>query len=491
MSAALELEPTPAIPRCINRRVDYLTIAYQVQMTDAVRDLVRQRSQAAGELGGGAAELELEGFTASLKRPRTRGAEKWPIENGDMRGMIEFHASGGWNLEVTVRAPYLATHRLEQCVELAQGVAEAFGEVKAIRLRRFDLCADFDGFPLCRDDAEGFLIPRRGKLCDFRPENDVEDRELAQPERRTYQDAAARITGFTICPKGDVQGRIYDKSAELCLAGREEKRELEAATWKRNGWDGSAQVSRVEFQLRGTALDEMKLRDPRELPKALDSVWAYLTSRVVERGLTWLRLCAPETATRRARCDLDERWTAVQRVVFVHESTPVRRLRKRGGATWAQTLGSMLSAMASQSALGRVDIDHFRKACGELPKTKQGNYASAWGLQLLLDLHVTAAMHAHSAFFGAANRVSELELDPEKPTEMQTPRDAALELGERINAVWARFRSSDDGDELPDRWELEVSPEGVWTIRLVASTGRVPDIPDRYDKAERDALHDA
>lgn len=482
-----ESEPEAPPAQCIGKRVDALTIAYRVEMTDETRDAIRRRS---ATVDAGSAELAIGQLVCALKRPRTRGAEKWPIENGDLRGLIEFHATAGWNVEITMRATYLATHTVPEAIALADAAAASFGEVKHTRLRRFDLAADFVHFPLAREDAEGFVIPRRGKLAEFRDACDVEnDNDASQPLRRMYQLADATVTGFVVCPGGDVLSRIYDKSAELQLSGREEKRQLEMTTWARNGWTGE-QVSRVEFQLRGTALDEMKLRNPHHLVEQLDAVWSYLTSRVQSKGLTWLRLCAPETATRRSRCDLDPRWAAVQGVIFVHESSPMRRTRRRGGATWPQEFGSMLSALAGQGDLGRVDVARFRHELLHVPEKERPDHARSWGLALLLDVHVTAAMHAHRAFFGAAAGCTDVAQDPDKPeTGAVSPADVALDLAERVNGVWSRFRSVDD-DGFPDHWQVESgSRPGELVLTLVGSSAVPPSRPpDRYDDDERSAL---
>ncbi len=495
LARALELEPPP-VPRCIGRRVDALTIAYKIEMSDATRALIRERSEAGH---GGTAELVIGNFAAAIKRPAARGSEKWPIENADVRGLIEFRATAGWNLEIIVGAPYLATHSLRKALELAHASAAAFGSVKAKRLRRFDLAADFDGFPLEHADAHGFVIPHRARLGAFHSSEVFDDdrspaelarlENLMQPIRRVFQSADATVTGFVICPGGVVLARIYDKSAELLLSGREEKRILELATWQRNGWDGRAQVTRVEFQIRGTALDEMRLRDPDELPAALDAVWGYLTSRIVGKGSTWLRLMAPETATRRSRCELDPRWAAVQAVIFDHESSPVRRERRRGGATWAQSFGSMLSALGASGSLGRVDLSVFRDELGRAPEARRSGMSRAWGLSLLLDVHLTAAIHCADSFFGAARGVTELAIDPDKPpTGARAPSDAALELGERLNAVWARFASEDDRAlPLPPHYHAEPS-DGGWMLRLESSSGILPPFPDPLEGPERAAL---
>jgi hypothetical protein len=140
--------------RCVGKRVDALVVAFRLGIPSAVSDEIAERQSLADETG--AAALRLGEFTFALKRARSRS--RVSFQNGDVRGVFDPEASGRFLLEVTVRATFLATHPLEQAVELCTQVAAAFGTVAHARLRRFDLRSH---------DAE-CVLTTRARLESFR-----------------------------------------------------------------------------------------------------------------------------------------------------------------------------------------------------------------------------------------------------------------------------------------------------------------------------------
>lgn len=459
--------------RSLGCRVDYLTIAFAVELHDDALRLLRQRSTHAREFGGGSAEFVIADLIAELRPSRDAGVDRWSIRNGDLRGKIGTREPGGWNVELHVRAAYLATHTLAQSIELCERAAAALGPVRARRIRRVDLCADFAGFDLTGELAERWMIPRRGRLGDFRAEIDDLDDLGFLPERRTFRDAIGHVTGFTFCAGGVCSARVYDKTAELQLSGREEKRAIERARWSCHGWDVDAadpeQVTRVEYQLRGEALDDLDLRDPyrdrhgrdRGLGDVLDPIWRYLTQK-------WLRLLGASReellagSRRRAdRIPIDPRWRVVQATTFVHEHAQIaERCRRRGGATHEQALGAALSALAGAGRLPRIAIPSgATEAQPTYEKPKE--FAVSWVTSLLVDAYLTIAMEQADHFVA-----------------QHGPHGAATMVATRWNAVWSRFRSGDDQGMAP-RWTVESIDGGRWTIGSVASLGHAPDDVER------------
>ena len=164
---------------------------------------------------------------------------------------------------------------------------------------------------------------------------------------RTHRDSTRVITGFSVSTGNPISARMYDKTEELRVGGREEKRAIEHARWLRAGWSGESRVTRVEFQHRGTFLDEVKLRDPEQLSSKLDAVW--------QRDTRWLRIVDRTTASRLHHCRLDPRWSAVQDVVFSHRAEPIVRERRRGGASPTHVAGAALSRLAAMGLIRRID----------------------------------------------------------------------------------------------------------------------------------------
>jgi hypothetical protein len=492
--------------RSLGCRVDYLTIAFAVELPDETTHLLRQRSAHAREHGGNSVELVIErvervehadekgtksiesvthSLIAELRPSRDANVDRWSIRNGDLRGKIGVREPGGWTIELHVRAAYLATHELAEAIELCERAAAALGPVRARRVRRVDLCADYAGFPLTGDLSERWMIPRRGRCGDFRGEIDDLDDLGFLSERRTFRDAIGAVTGFTICAGGVCSARVYDKTAELQLSGREEKRAIERARWSSHGWDVDApeQVTRVEYQLRGEALDDLDLRDPyadkhgnrRALADTLDPIWRYLTRRWLRLlALSRVELLAEGPRRRRAdRIPLDPAWQVVQETTFVHEHAKVAiRCRRRGGATHEQALGAALSALAGAGRLPRIAIPFGAteaKPTAERPK----EFAISWVTSLMLDAYLTLAMEQAGHF-----------------VEQHGPHGAATMVATRWNAVWARFRSGDDQGMAP-RWTVDgIDDAGRWVIRQEKSIGAVPsrDGLPYEDRAERAAI---
>lgn len=167
--------------------------------------------------------------------------------------------------------------------------------------------------------------------------------------------------------------RIYDKTEELGLRDAEaqsyraamaasDKAARETEIWARNGWREGEQVTRVEVQVRGTALDELCRRcevkvagvppeQQREAEMAamrkmieqfeasVDGIWQYATRK-------WLVLVEPG-ATRMTRCEVDPWWEEIQRVSFFRQTEePLKRIPRKTAARSAQVLGSAMSVAA-------------------------------------------------------------------------------------------------------------------------------------------------
>jgi hypothetical protein len=202
------------------------------------------------------------------------------------------------------------------------------------------------------------------------------------------------------------------------------------------GWTPDEQVTRVEFQLRGTALDELDLRDPtaKRLAERLDPVWQYLTR-------CWLRM-VNDDATRKSRCSDSKTWQEVQAVKFVHAASPATRSRRRGGATHEQALGALLSSMHGMRWLPRMD-----EPSPELTKDQ----SDALLRSMLVDLHLTAAMRTADHFQSAHGIES-----------------APHVLVTKWNATYRRFYCAGD-HEIQGHWTATPSndPAAPWLLSYV------------------------
>lgn len=416
--------PPPKATRLLCCRVDAFVVAFRVALDAATEDELVERQAMANAMG--AAELRLGAMAFEVKRSRKRDVV--PFRNADLRALFDAQAPGGWNLEFVTSAAYLATHALTSAIDLVRAVAAAGGKIEAERLRRFDLAGDYVDFPLHHDDFKR-IATRRARVDGFLAQTkdlDEASGELCRSNIREHRRPAIGVTGFTVAPGNPLMGRIYDKSAELDLAGREEKRTIEHARWRGAGWDGVAQVTRVEFQHRGGLLDETDLRDVNRLESRLDQMWQY--------DVSWLRFVDETAASRLNRAPLDVRWQAVVETRFRHEAEPIPRERNRGGAKPENVLGTARSRLAAIGRLQRIEdiaTDDGELVPGSAVRERLSDEQALIVLRALLErLHSSSA---EDELFALVRN--------------ESPRDALYRFIVRQNAAIARFSSIDDARE--------------------------------------------
>jgi hypothetical protein len=306
-------------------RVDALYLAFQI---DFDRSLVWTLFDPAEQ--GKRDWSSPSGLTFQIRNTRAPGVVLF--DNADMRARFDADDQTGFGLEVILRATFLATHTIPDCLALMQRFASDLGTVKGVRVRRIDLAADFAGWSLLGIETEAWVVQRRAGLVDY----------AEVPIEVHHQ--CCRLTGFTV-GKSALRMRVYDKRQELRFRADKEKTRIEEESWRAAGWTDDQCVTRIEFQLRGVAMDQLDLRDCEQLASRLDPVWQYLVN-------DWVRLAVPDTASRRTNWELDPRWQVVRLVTFVHKAAPAERLRRRGGARMAHTSGCVLSAIVSRHDIG-------------------------------------------------------------------------------------------------------------------------------------------
>jgi hypothetical protein len=414
--------PNTSETRPIGCRVDALVIAFKLELDPRVAQLLEERAKAAAEASS--AELELVESSFALKASRRQSFLSF--QNADIRGAIDGRATDGYRLELIARATYLATNQLPHVIDELFNVAAEFGQVIDVpRLRRFDCAADFVGFPLTSTDAERFLT-KRSKIAEFRAEEkdfDEVHTALSKPAMTAHRACTRKVTGFGVSAGNPISARIYDKTAELLVPGRELKREIEHARWRALGWNGDEPVTRVEFQHTGKFIDEIRLRDPAKLIANLDGVWQH--------DCQWFRVVDPASASRLYRCKLDSRWEAVIRTQFSHTAGAVERTRVRGGATLPHMLGTTLSRLSAARQIDRIPLAlrHTGEVVNEreFADSMSPTEAKAFVVKLCEYIYSNAAVDT-AANYGLRHGWNE----------------AVYQLMTKHNAAVARFWSSDD-----------------------------------------------
>jgi hypothetical protein len=242
----------------------------------------------------------------------------------------------GWRLEVRPSARLLARCGAQHALGRARRIAEILLEVVDERVRRLDLCVDLSNLTVGELQLENFTTQRRAGRRQF---------GVFQEHARSD-----RTTGLTV-GRGDLVLRVYDKLEELrqgTSPSSAERRAEEYSRWLARGWDGTAPITRVEFQLRGAALKEIgdgALRVPDGALESLDPTWQYLTRH-------WVRVAVPGSRVRRDRWPTAAWWQAVQEAKFGNPDGEVAtRVRRRSTARARQVASTAITYGVRSGAL--------------------------------------------------------------------------------------------------------------------------------------------
>lgn len=430
--------------RCVGERVDWIAIGFRVELDRDVMGAVREGLRKAATHGraGVVLEREREQWRAECRAKGARGALLTSF-GGAVRVVVDAGAPGkelvggvevpGWTVSIEVSGPWLVREGWRRAVDEAHRIARVFGEVKCARLRRLDQCADFVSFPIRAEDVD--VMVKRSKAKPLRY-YDFGDGWRARRDEVELEEGGAAVhgNGRAVCGlvvgRSAVMCRIYDKTYELRCRRDDDKRAAEEDVWRSNGWRSDDAVTRVEFQLRGEALEEMGCRGASvaEIATYLDSIWRYCTGELRQGKETgWLRLVVP-MRSRRARCPTDARWTAVRSVVWARAGRPsVSRRRRSTGARSAQAFGCALSLLAAAGELppvprmvtGDGQILDEEEAAKTMPPTD-----AAW----------TVRMACAAVFARAARVVADDVL-----AKREDPREAAAHVLVRWQAAASRF----------------------------------------------------
>jgi hypothetical protein len=220
-------------------------------------------------------------------------------------------------------------------------------------------------------------------------------------------------------------------------------------------------VSRVEYEVRGEALDELDMRLPiggqmgaaahaEKLGAALDGLWAYGTQK-------WLRL------VRRGEGYVQPRWRAVQSATFVAAAEPRERERKRGAAKAPQASGAAFSLLGAMHALPPIPWPaRIDEQTGEVVDAVRINDDARNMVVELVNLHRATSPEAadalakatlrrdlSSVFSAAAEKVFDYEVD----RAAGDGQKALARTWTKWGAALARFSppvEKRDGDELAD-----------------------------------------
>lgn len=233
--------------------------------------------------------------------PRGRGRFAFVLEDNWFSIQLSNASAGVLPLAlVQIRSEYLTSVGPEEAIRAVTALIEDMGEVTAPpKISRIDLFADFS------TDYDMAQFPGRDWV--------------KRSKKRAIHEESDEVTGISFGSGNEVSARLYDKTRELLKSGKDYMRPL----WAAEGWDGTAQVWRMEYQIRREGLPEPMRGDAGEALPLCGNLWRYLCD-------DWLRLSVPsETDDTRTRWPTHPLWEDVIRLWDIDpEAPPMTRVTR-------------------------------------------------------------------------------------------------------------------------------------------------------------------
>ena len=290
-----------------------------------------------------------KGFHLYMQPKGSRGQWKWilicpPVSLAVSRGL----------LSPIIAQVRLSSEYLWSCETVADAIVETvlllyeiFGESLWVQVSEVDLCADVIGWDVARCHWQEHFISRAVGQNGRPADAPIEGPDVA---RLRWKQVATLDFGKHTSP---ISCCIYHKLAEI-----RQKSPTKAwfyDLWKRNGWDGTAPVWRVEFRLTREFLHSVQIEHVYDLPDRLRLLWEYCAGHpgVASVGLQtgWLRYVTPTEDTNRARWPVHPAWTVVQGAFSQEDDGlgPLVRERIREKNIW-RGLASVMGYLSTLSA---------------------------------------------------------------------------------------------------------------------------------------------
>ena len=123
-----------------------------------------------------------------------------------------------------------------------------------------------------------------------------------------------RFTGWGLGQGAPLLCRLYDKTCEIRLSGKEYLQDL----WSAQGWNPGVPVWRLEFQFRTEVLRQLGLLGFSRVNSSLKGLWAY--------AMDYFRLTVPNTSDKnRSRWPTHALWKALSAVDWEGNGGPLYR----------------------------------------------------------------------------------------------------------------------------------------------------------------------
>jgi hypothetical protein len=299
-----------------------------------------------------------KGVTLFMQEKGSRGQWRWVLRSPLLTIAVSRGCLSRVIAQVRLSSEYLwsCEYLAEATVEVGMFLYGMFGDFLWFQVSEVDLCADVVGWDVSQVNwQEGFVSRAVSDDVHIGSGPDVARRRW---KRLETLDFGKHISAVSCC--------IYHKTAEI-----KEKSPTKVwfhDLWKRNGWDGAAEVWRVEFRLTREFLHSASIEAAEDLPEHIQALWEYCTGRPGGGADGWpdgwLRYVTPTTDKTRARWPVHPAWSVIQ-AAFGQEDDglgPIVRVRKReknierGLASVIGYLSTLAAWVGDDLASPEVDI---------------------------------------------------------------------------------------------------------------------------------------
>ena len=186
---------------------------------------------------------------------------------------------------------------------------------------------------------------------------------VKRSKKRAIHEECDQVTGISFGSGNEVSARLYDKTREILKSGKDYMKPL----WALEGWDGKAQVWRMEFQIRREGLPLEMLGAAGEVLRCNGTLWRYLCDE-------WLRLAIPSDSDEtRSRWPTHPLWTDLSRLWDIDpEAPPLSRVSKSRIPSDDQLFRNGISGLTSFMA--REAITDYGHGLGEFLQALEAYY---------------------------------------------------------------------------------------------------------------------
>ena len=264
--------------------------------------------------------------------PRGRGRFAFVLEDNWFSIQLSNASAGVLPLAlVQIRSEYLTAVGPDEAVRTLVALVDGMGVVQGPpKISRVDLFADF-----CAD-LDVAAMPG--------------SHWIKRSKKLSIHEECNEVTGISFGSGNEVSARLYDKTREI----RKSRKRYMEPLWTEAGWDGQAQVWRMEFQVRREGLPEAMCGPAGDALQLCGNLWRYLCDE-------WLRLAVPsESDETRSRWPTHPLWHGLTRVWDeLPDAAPLTRVPRARLPSDDQLFRAGISGLTSFMAReGIADVGH-------------------------------------------------------------------------------------------------------------------------------------